>query len=96
MRRPCELKRHSSFVNKEVTLCPQKPAKNISRRKTGHKTGAPPQRGETRPHHQSIGQRPIGQRPIGQRPIGQQTIDPQSTNRSLTGLPRQSHPKMDI
>ena len=90
-RRPCELKRHSSFVNKEVTLCPQKPAKNISRRKTGHKTGAPPQRGETRPHHQSI-----GQRPIGQRPTGKQTIDPQSTNRPLTGLPRQSHPKMDI
>jgi hypothetical protein len=91
MRRPCELKRHSSFVNKEVTLCPQKPAKNIPRRKTGYKTGAPPQHGETRPHHQSI-----GQRPIGQRPTGKQTIDPQSTNRPLTGLPRQSHPKMDI
>ena len=31
MQRPCELKRRSSFVNKEVTLCPQKPAKNMLR-----------------------------------------------------------------
>ena len=57
MRRPCELKRHSSFVNKEVTLCPQKPAKNICRRKTGHEIDVPPQQRLTRLGHLTIGQR---------------------------------------
>ena len=85
-RRPCELKRHSSFVNKEVTLCPQKPAKNISRRKTGHKIGALPQRAQTHPGHQ----------PPAKQAIGQQAIGKQIISRRLTNLPRQNHHKMAI
>ena len=83
-RRPCELKRHSSFVNKEVSICPQKSAKNIFRQKTGHKFGAPPRRGQLRSGHQ----------PFSPRPNGKEAIDPFLKSRTITVLLRQNRLKM--